>query len=155
MRDGGGRDSGGGREFRGPRAEWEDEETFEKDGIILQLRKLPLRWPRFSYSIGMAGKDGQQLRFISVETTGKEEVRVDSKADVIAELVARAEEYVRERKQALEDAAATERQDFGGGGGGYHQPRGLSGGPGSGKTARKKGGSRRRGRDDDYGTDRW
>jgi hypothetical protein len=86
-----------------------------------------------------------------VETTGKEEVRVNSKADVIADLVAEAEEYVRTQKQAIEDlhAASGGGRDFPPSGGGYRDfnrpdPAMLGGSGGRGKKGKK----RRRDRDD-------
>lgn len=127
----------------GPKANWEIEKTFEKDGIVVQLSKLPLRWPRFSYTVcARGGKDGDKImRFMPVFARGKGKIEIERKAAAIHALVAEAEEYVRAHLQALEDRKIEKKQFYERKELQRGKPkakRGLSGGPGSGKTDRRR-----------------
>lgn len=127
----------------GPKAEWEHEKTFERNGVVLQLQRLPLRWPRFSYTICVrGGKEGDKImRFIPVRGQGQGKIKVESLAATIHDLVAEVEEYVSEQLQKLEDTKIENQQTFEQRTIHRESPRyrpGLSGGPGSGKTDRRR-----------------
>lgn len=93
-----------------PRVEWQNDRTFEDGDFIVQVTKLPLRWPRFNFTVSMKGQDGKVMRFIPLRTSGQGKVEVRSVADQIAALIRQAEDYVREQVQQLEDQNIEQRQ---------------------------------------------
>jgi hypothetical protein len=122
------------------KVDWIEDRVFERDGIKVVVQKLPLRWPRYSVFVGV-DKGEHVSRFMPLRSSGQGRITVDRISNTVAELLLEAEEYVQGELQYLEDTKIERVQDreF------THlmkeKPRGrrgLSGGPGSGKTARKR-----------------
>lgn len=119
---------------------WVDDRCFERDGLVVQVRKLPLSWPRFSLLIGRRTEKGIS-RFLPLWSERGAQVRIKPTAAVLGALVGEAEDYIRGELQYAEDSylqrqQARELRELD-----RDRPRarrGLSGGPGSGKTARKR-----------------
>ena len=124
------------------KSSWVDDRVFERDGIVVQVRKLQIAKPRFDYLVGRRTDRGIS-RFVPCwsEGSGKGAIRVKPTAQLVFSLIEEAEQYVRDELQYIEDCLIERRQS--------HEQRelnrgrprphrGLSGGPGSGKTARKR-----------------
>ena len=123
-----------------PRVDWVDDKRFTKDGLSVQVRKLPLRWPRYSIAVGTLVNENT-LRFIPLRAAGKGKIVLDRVGAALAALIAEAEDYVWSELQYLEDQRIEERLHDEARELNRDKPRakvGLSGGPNSGKTARKK-----------------
>jgi hypothetical protein len=130
---------GSGRE----RVEWVDDKTFEKGDLVVQVRKLPLKRPRFS--LGMGSKNHQDPsrtnRFVPLFSHGQGTIQITSVSHDFWELLKDAEDYVQGQLQAAEDAWVANRQTFEQRDidrGKPKQRAGLSGGANSGKTEKKR-----------------
>lgn len=124
-----------------PRVEWETDETFRDEDIIVQVNCLPLRRPRFSISISFERDGGHPSRYIPVKSSvdlGK--VQMTDFADRVHALLQLAESHVFQRLQAASEAelAAKISREQRQANRGPKPVVGLSGGPGSGKTARRR-----------------
>jgi hypothetical protein len=124
------------------KVEWVEDKRFERDGLCVTVQKLPLRWPRYSIAVGIARDANYVARYMPVRVTGKGKlVLVNPVSQVLTNLMVEAEEYILSELQYLEDLVIEARQSQEQQEIGKDKPRprvGLSGGPGSGKTARKR-----------------
>lgn len=129
-----------------PRVEWVLDKSFEKDGITVQVTKLPLHRPRYSVSVGRTMEHGTSKN-MALRSEGKGQIAILRVSITVYELLGEAEDYVQSELQYAEDQWVETRQ--------FHEskdmnrgkkrsPVGLSGGPGSGKTARKRENRRKR-----------
>jgi hypothetical protein len=95
------------------RVNWEEFKTIvnREAGLAIKIKKLPLRFPRFSYQIGCwkQGRDGEMQFFpyIQPDTMAKNYV-VHLKplnATALNVLIGEAEQIIHEEMQTAEDAA--------------------------------------------------
>ena len=128
------------------RLEWKEDKRFEKDGLCVIVQKLALRRPKYSLYLGKIMEKGIS-RYFPIFSEGKGQIAVKRVGVPLYDLIAEAEDYIQSELQILEDNWVEDRQ--------FHENRsanrgkrgpqiGLSGGPNSGKTARKKENKRKR-----------
>lgn len=94
----------------GPRAEWQDDRSFENDHFVVHVSKLPLRVPKFSVSISAKSFDGRPMRFIPVKAEGQGIVKVRPILADLIELIDTAENYLQKQLQLAEDIRIDEMQ---------------------------------------------
>jgi hypothetical protein len=88
----------------GERVDWEECEVFQNDKFIVQVSKLPLRYPLYSLSISAKSPtDGRSLRFIPVKAEGQGIVQVRPVLADLRELLDSAEAYIERKLQYVED----------------------------------------------------
>jgi len=129
-----------------PRVEWVVDKSFEKDGVTVQVNKLPLRRPRYSVSVGRTMEKGTS-KFMALRSEGKGQISILKVSGTAYELLCEAEDYVQSELQYAEDQWVETQQHFETkdmNRGKKRAPVGLSGGPNSGKTARKRENRRKR-----------
>jgi len=134
-----------------PKVEWIEDRVFERDGIVVVVNKLPLWRPRYSLSVGFRRADRDETdrpgRFFSIWSQGQGKIKISRMAGVLFELSTEAEDYVSGELQRLEDDRTDQvraREQRGMDRGKTKPLQGLSGGPGSGKTARKRANKQKR-----------
>jgi hypothetical protein len=124
-----------------PRVEWQQDESFSDEGLVVQVNRLPLRRPRFSISVSFEKDGGHPSRFLPVQSSVElGRVVMTDFADRVHALLQLAESHIFQQLQACAeqeqaDRIAREQSHVNRG------PKpvvGLSGGPGSGKTARRR-----------------
>lgn len=129
-----------------PRVEWVVDKSFEKDGITVQVTKLALRRPRYSVSVGRTMEHGTSKN-MALRSEGKGQISILKVSVTVYELLCEAEDYVQSELQYAEDQWVETQQHFEDrdmNRGKKSAPVGLSGGPNSGKTARKRENRRKR-----------
>jgi len=129
-----------------PKVDWTDDKKFEKDGLCVVVRKLPLRWPRYALIVGVRSEIGVG-RFIPVRAFGKGKIELERVTPTLVELLTEAEDYAQSELQLIEDERIEERQRYETRDMNRGKPRavvGLSGGPHSGKTAKRRAAKQRR-----------
>ena len=122
------------------------DKTFEADGIAVQVTKTVPGRPFYSIKVGtmrQGKKDGEAFvaPFLPIRVEGKGKRVVRKVSGTMCSLVEKAEEYIQSESQILEDAWIKRSIEFGERKDNKDQkkPRpGLSGGPGSGKTQRRR-----------------
>lgn len=89
----------------GKRPVWTVVQSFELEGtdLVVEVSQNDAPRPRYSYRVGKKGERGT-IPFIQVFTEGQGTIRVVSTAAKVAELIAQAEEFVRQKVQEHEDA---------------------------------------------------
>jgi hypothetical protein len=75
------------------RVDWAKEKVFRRDGVVLTLWILPLRWPKYRFDIGCEGQDGKIHRGFMVDTNGGN-IRHGFYLESVSDLVREAEEYL-------------------------------------------------------------
>lgn len=129
-----------------PRVDWEEDKRFERDGFCVVVQKLPLRKPQYSVFVGRPMEKGIS-RYLPIYSKGQGQITVQRVSTTIFDLLEEAEDYIQSECQRQADGWVEEQQ--------YYEQRsmnrgkkkgpvGLSGGPGSGKTARKRESRRKR-----------
>jgi hypothetical protein len=124
-----------------PKVDWVEDRKFEREEIFVQVNRLPLRRPRFSLSVGRTMDEDRISRYFPLRSSGQGKIEIERISHILSTLLAEAEDYVQSELQYNEDTFQENRQ--------FHEARGmakdkkrapvgLSGGPGSGKTARKR-----------------
>jgi hypothetical protein len=87
-----------------PRVNWEVVKFFENQSFLVEISKLPLRYPKFSISISGRNRGGNPGRFIPV--TGSASNGVFTVRPILAdlrELIDSAENYIQRELQRSED----------------------------------------------------
>jgi len=126
------------------KAEWFEDKKFERDGLCVAVQKLPLYHPRYSLIMGTpkSGDSGDFVsRFIPIFSKGQGLIEIKRVSNALAELTLLAEEYILSELQYLEDTRIETNQRYEERDLNKGKPRaqvGIGGGPGSGKTARKR-----------------
>jgi hypothetical protein len=123
-----------------------DKQFAADDGLTVQVNKLPLRWPRFSIIVGILRVNGDEQsvsRYMPIMSAGRGQgkIVINPIASKLMELLTQAQDYIQSELQRLEDSAlenkiAWEEKSLN-----KDKPRprvGLSGGPNSGKTAKRR-----------------
>lgn len=90
-----------------PRVEWVEDRKFRRNGMVVTVWKLPLRYPQYRFDIGCEGKDeGKTYRsfLVKFEGRGKLAMQCNFDLDTLGALVAEAKGYITGEAQALEDA---------------------------------------------------
>jgi len=90
---------------------WLDVMTFEDGDLVVQVRKLDIRAPRFSISIGRVRND-RFLPFLPVFTEGQGKITVVHLFAKVGLLVQKAEEWVLEQVQRYEDEQLSYKQAY-------------------------------------------
>lgn len=98
------------RRHERPRVNWEDDKIFENETCIVQVSKLPLRYPKYSVSLGAKNRDGKPMRFIPVFKEGQGLVRVRPILADLRELIDQAESYIQWELQKAEDCKVDDMQ---------------------------------------------
>ena len=117
------------------------DKTFEADDCVVVVQKLPLRKPRYTFFVGRK-KDGRYTPyFAACEQVTEGNVVLNLSSSRISKLIQEALDYIRGELQCWHDeasasysaklASAAKPKNR------AHHP-GLSGGPGSGKTAKNR-----------------
>jgi hypothetical protein len=124
-----------------PRVEWQRDESFSDEGLVVQVNRLPLRRPRFSICISFERDGGHPSRFLPVQSSvelGK--VAMTDFADRVHALLQLAESHIFQQLQACAEQEQADRiaREQSHANRGPKPVVGLSGGPGSGKTARRR-----------------
>jgi hypothetical protein len=94
-----------------PKVDWAQDRAFEDEHFIIQVTKLPLRWPRYNYTVCCKGKEGKIMRFIPVAAKGQGKIEVRRTAQQLASLITQAEDYIEQQLQQAEDVNIAERQE--------------------------------------------
>lgn len=128
------------------KVEWVENKRFERDGICVVVNKLPLHRPKFSVAVGRLMEKGVS-KFLPIFSHGRGSVEIDRVSEIVIHLLREAEEYIQSELQYLEDCNISNNQFYENKEMNKDKPRarvGLSGGPNSGKTARKRENKRKR-----------
>lgn len=90
-----------------PRVEWAKDREFKRNGMVVTVWKLPLRYPQFRFDVGCEGKEeGKIYRgfLVKFEGRGKLKMQCSFDPDALVALVAEAQSYMTGEAQAAEDA---------------------------------------------------
>lgn len=121
---------------------WIKDRVFENNDYVVVVNKLPLRRPKFSISIGV--RRGERLHnFIPIQTTGHGfgKIGVVQFASPLYQMLTEAQEYIQSESQRTEDEEIQAKIDREAQQMNKTKPKqiaGLSGGFGSGKTAKRR-----------------
>ncbi len=128
-----------------PRVEWKIDKIIKDGELAVQINRKPIRPPQFSYTVGVlrTDKDGREIisRYIPIKCFGRGKISVEGRADLIYKLAHEAEEYIQSERQIAEDRWIDASIEFGERKDNKGRPAptwGLSGGPGSGKTQKRR-----------------
>ena len=121
---------------------WIKDRVFENNDFVVLVSKLPLRRPRFSINIGMRRGENLQ-KFMPIQSTGHGlgKVAVKPFASPLYQMLIEVQDYIQSELQRVEDEELEFKlqketrqmnKDK------PKQTAGLSGGFGSGKTARRR-----------------
>lgn len=92
-----------------PRVDWEKAKEFRKGDVVVNVLRLPLRFPRYAIEVGTAYVDQGQPKMgrrISIQTDGRgDTLALKSKLEDLTSLVREAEAWI------LEQAKLTESQN--------------------------------------------
>jgi hypothetical protein len=124
-----------------PQVQWSEDEVFSQDGVTVRVNCLPLRKPQFSVSVTFEVGGRNPSRFLPVRSDVKlGKVVLQEVSTVLHSLMQQAEFHIWEKTQAAVDEQTVarierERSQLERG---PKPVKGLSGGAGSGKTARRR-----------------
>ncbi len=82
---------------RRPTVEWVTDRTIENDEYIVQINKLPLEWPRFSFSISTKAKAGKLSKFVSVRArinSATHKIELNPFVDNLIAILEEVEKYI-------------------------------------------------------------
>ena len=85
------------------RVDWQPDARFEEGSFVAQVNKLPLRHPRYSFTLMMRIGDDRTTRFFPVRWKGQGKIDVVSIAADLQALVRKVEEHVQGKLQEVED----------------------------------------------------
>ncbi len=104
------------------KSEWVKDKELRRDGMVLTIWVLPLRWPRYRFDVGCEGKEGKVFRGFMMNVEGRGKVRLSHgfNLDAMKALLSEAEAYVLEKAQRTEDLQVdrmidSEQRDLSGG----------------------------------------
>lgn len=88
-----------------PKIEWGEVSRFEKDGVTVIVNRSSHSRPYYSLEVQFANAfKGTPQRHHSIKREGQGKIVVKSCADIVRELILKAEEFTREMYQIAEDA---------------------------------------------------